>query len=140
MIQTDDLNRPRGGGDFKDPVPGPGHLLLVVIDPHKDMHVAMLGVQHDRPILLIDADGPYLVVLDIVDFLLVDSCRSWIRKKLRAELADLFLLGSGQGREGVEELSGESHGGHGTSLRKQLPKLLISQFGRKEHGPALLLE
>ena len=83
MIQTDDLNRPRGGVDFKDPVLGPGHRLVVVIDPDKDMHVALLGVQHDRPILLIDADGAYLVVLDIVDFLVVDSCRSWIRKKLR---------------------------------------------------------
>ena len=97
-----------------------------------------VGVQDHGPVLLVDPHRADLVVLDIVDFLVVDAGRLRVGLELLGELPDLPLLGTGNAGEGVEEVAAEGHGGGMGSLLQGVEELLPARRRGNTFHPWLL--
>jgi hypothetical protein len=99
-----DLERPGVPVDLEHLVLGPAHGLVVVIDPHEHVHVALGRMDDHGAIVEPHPHGANLVVAHVPERLVVDAGVRRIGLELLDERADLLLTAAGDARIRLEEI------------------------------------
>ena len=81
--------------------PSPVVSIIMLVDPHQHVEIALLGFEHYAAITLIDTHRMDIATAGIQDFLVVDARAGGIMSKLADELLHLSLLCPGNAGKGT---------------------------------------
>ena len=88
---------------------GPRVSVVVLVGPQEHVDVAVLRLEHDRPVALIDAKRAHGGIASYVDPLVVQTAGRGVGVEPGDELPDAALLRPGQSRERVQKITGHRH-------------------------------